>query len=83
MMSLSESELEGIAQRAELCFRYGDTEALRAEDVALLLSSVRELRAQCAHLTALYRQAHDRLAEEQAQTWGRAVPVPWLELDPP
>jgi len=79
MQNLTRDELAGIETRAQLCFEFGDTTALRAEDVAALLTEVRELRAHCAHLTALYRQTHQRLTEEQAQTWGRAVP--WHEWD--
>jgi hypothetical protein len=67
MRNLTESELEGIAQRAELFFVYHDTGALRAEDVADLLTEVRELHRLRQHLIALNRQHLDHLSVDAAE----------------
>ena len=81
--NLSDAELDGIEQRAELAFRYGDKAALRAEDLADLIAEVRELHEWRKHLLALHRQALNRL-----KVLGEPVvteeldPPPW-ELDPP
>ena len=84
MTSLSDSELAGIAERAELCFKYGDRTALRADDVAALLNEVRELQRLRAHLIAMNRQALDRFEGRFPATVG-IDPGPPLdpELDPP
>lgn len=60
MINLSEAELAGIEERADLCFTHGDRSALRAEDVARLLAEVRELQRLRAHLIAMNRQALER-----------------------
>jgi hypothetical protein len=84
MRNLTNAELAGIAQRAELTFVYGDRTALRAEDVADLIQEVREMHELRDRLLALNRQARDQLASEVAMTWGRSVPVvDLLEADPP
>jgi hypothetical protein len=57
MRNLTETELAGIEQRADLCFRFGDRSALRAEDVADLIQEVRELHELRQHLIALHRQS--------------------------
>jgi len=75
MRNLTEDELAGIEQRAELCFRYGDTSALRAEDVAALLKEVRWLAEQHRHMIALYRQTHTRLVEHIAAYSGGSIPA--------
>jgi hypothetical protein len=59
MPTLTESELAGIEQRAALQYQYGDTTALRAEDVAALVAEVRELWELRRHLVALHRQHLD------------------------
>jgi hypothetical protein len=64
MRNLTETELAGIAQRAELWFRHGDKSALRAEDVADLITEVRELHQLRDHLIALNRQHLDYLDVE-------------------
>jgi len=64
MRNLTTSELEGIEQRAELWFKYGDKTALRAEDVEALITEVRELHQLKQHLIALNRQHLDHLADE-------------------
>ena len=56
MRNLTPSELGGIEQRAELWFMHGDKSALRAEDVADLITEVRELHQLRDHLIALNRQ---------------------------
>lgn len=56
MRNLSDEELAGIEQRAELQFRYGDPTALRPEDVADLILEIRELHQVKRHLIALNRQ---------------------------
>jgi hypothetical protein len=56
MRNLTETELAGIEQRADLWFRFGDRTALRAEDVADLIAEVRELHQLREHLIALNRQ---------------------------
>lgn len=72
MRNLTTAELAGIAQRAELTFVYGDTTALRAEDVADLIQEVRELHALRRHLLARERQRlHQRASGDL------------LEMDPP
>jgi hypothetical protein len=63
MRNLSETELAGIEQRAKLWFDYGDRSALRAEDVADLITEVRELHELRGHLIALNRQTMDRLGD--------------------
>lgn len=83
MRNLTRAELAGIAQRAELCFVYGDRTALRAEDLADLITEVRELHEHRDHLQRLYRQARDRYADEVARTSGRNIPADLLEMDPP
>jgi hypothetical protein len=80
MRNLTEDELAGIEQRAELCFRYGDTTALRPEDVADLLKEVRWLQQQNVHMVALYRQAHARLVEHIARYSGGTLPADDLEF---
>jgi hypothetical protein len=72
MRNLTETELAGIEQRADLWFRHGDKTALRAEDVADLITEVRELQSLRQHLIALNRQSMERLS-------GQGNP----ELDPP
>jgi hypothetical protein len=84
MRNLTNAELAGIAQRAELAFAYGDRTALRAEDVADLIQEVREQHQLNDHLKAMVRQYRDRLSDHEAQTWGRAIPAAdLLEADPP
>jgi len=61
MRNLTDDELAGIERRADLCFTYGDPAALRAEDVADLITEVRELHQLRRHLIALNRQHLDRL----------------------
>jgi hypothetical protein len=61
--NLTPSELDGIASRADLAFTQGDHEALRAEDVADLITEIRELWALRRHLIALNRQALVKLGE--------------------
>jgi hypothetical protein len=61
MTSMTEAELAGIAQRASLQYQYGDTTALRAEDVAALITEIRELWKLRTHLVALNRQHLDQL----------------------
>jgi hypothetical protein len=82
MRNLTDDELDGIAQRAELFFRYDDKAALREEDLADLITEVRELHALRKHLIAMHRQALERL-----RVLGEPVPAdepPWSpELDPP
>jgi len=63
MRNLTQTELAGIEQRAELWFRYGDKTALRPDDVADLIAEVRELHTIRQHLIALNRQAMDRLVD--------------------
>lgn len=63
MRNLSESELSAIEQRADLWFTHGDRSALRAEDVADLITEVRELHELRSHLIALNRQTMDRLGD--------------------
>ena len=84
MRNLTDSELAGIAQRAELTFVYGDRQALRAEDVADLIQEVRELHALRQHLMAMNRQAQDRLRAMGETNGGQAAAVARdAELDPP
>ena len=64
MRNLSETELAGIEQRADLWFRHGDRTALRAEDVADLITEVRELQSLRQHLIALNRKSMQRLNPE-------------------
>jgi hypothetical protein len=64
MRNLTDSELGGIEQRAELWFKHGDKTALRAEDIADLLTEVRELHRLRDHLIALNRQHLDHLADD-------------------
>jgi hypothetical protein len=80
MRNLTRAELDGIAERAELCFRYGDRSALRADDVADLITEVRELHDQREHHLALIRQHHDRQPTTYREAWLDAA---WLEMDPP
>jgi len=61
MRNLTETELAAIEQRADLWFRHGDSTALRAEDVADLITEVRELQSLRQHLIALNRQSMQRL----------------------
>lgn len=77
MRNLTNAELAGIERRADLWFRFGDRTALRAEDVADLITEVRELHADRAHLIALHRQA---LADLPL---GEHVERDLLEMDPP
>ncbi|HEX4399646.1 MAG TPA: hypothetical protein VH136_18550 [Trebonia sp.] len=57
---LSEAELAGIEQRADLCFHHGDPAALREQDVADLIREIRELWALRRSLLARTRQMlHD------------------------
>ena len=72
MRNLTETELAAIEQRADLWFRHGDSTALRAEDVADLITEVRELQSLRQHLIALNRQSMERLNGQHA-----------AELDPP
>jgi hypothetical protein len=78
MRNLTNDELAGIEQRAELWFRYSDP-ALRAEDVADLIKEVRWLRQQNNHLIALYRQSQARLTEHVAAYSGGTIPADPLE----
>jgi len=80
MRNLTNAELTAIERRAELWFRYGDTTALRPEDVADLLAEVRELRKAHSHMVALYRQAQDQLREHVAAYSGRCTPAGDLEF---
>lgn len=66
MRNLTEAELAGIEQRADLWFSHGDRTALRAEDVADLIAEVRDLHALRGHLIALHRQTMDRLGEMES-----------------
>jgi hypothetical protein len=61
MPNLSDAELAAIEQRAELCFKYEDPEALRAQDVADLIAEIRGLWREKRHFTAQIRQLLDRL----------------------
>jgi len=63
--TLDDDDLDAIEQRAELAFTYGDTTALRAEDVGLLIYSCRELARQNKHLVALVHQARDRASADR------------------
>ena len=63
MRNLTPSELGGIEQRAELWFKHGDKTALRAEDIADLITEVRELHRLRDHLIALNRQHLDHLSD--------------------
>jgi hypothetical protein len=84
MRNLTNAELAGIANRAELTFAYGDRDALRAQDVADLIQEVRELHALRDHLLAMNRQAQDRLSRMGEQARGQAAaPGDVLEMDPP
>ena len=83
MRNLTRSELAGIAQRAELAFCYDDPSALRAEDVADLITEVRELHAQRKHLIAVNRQLMAQLSERVAQYDGGLVPDNLADLDSP
>jgi hypothetical protein len=65
MRNLTTSELDGIEQRAELWFKYGDKTALRAEDVEALITEVRELHQLKQHLIALNRQHLDHLSGDE------------------
>ena len=80
MRNLTDDELAGIEQRAELAFRYGDHTALRAEDVADLIKEVRWLQQQNLHLVALYRQTQARLIEHVAAYSGGTIPADDLEF---
>jgi hypothetical protein len=77
LRNLSDDELAGIEGRADLCFRLGDREALRAEDVADLITEVRELHQLRAHLIAMHRQAAERLGQ-----LGERVPAEALDMPP-
>lgn len=61
MRNLTRSELEAIEARADLQFNHGDPGALRAEDVADLITEIRELWALRQHLIALNRQHLERM----------------------
>jgi hypothetical protein len=85
MRNLTNAELAGIANRAELAYVYGDRDALTAQDVADLIQEVRELHALRDHLMAMNRQAQDRLSAIGEANGGQAAaPIgDVLELDPP
>lgn len=61
MLNMSEERLDQIAVRYDLWATYGSRDALKPGDVADLITEVRELRAQRAHLIALNRQYLARL----------------------
>jgi hypothetical protein len=82
MRNLTDDELEGIEKRAELWFRFGDRTALRARDVADLITEVRELHRQRRHLIALYRQQNPEIdAGFDADRYDASTAD--AELDPP
>lgn len=86
MRNLTNAELAGIANRAELAYAYGDRDALTAQDVADLIQEVRELHALRDHLLAMNRQAQDRLSAltPPDERGGQAGPLAdLLEMDPP
>ena len=83
MRNLTDAELDGIAQRAELFFRYGDTAALREEDLADLIREIRELHALRTRLIGLHRQCLDRLRVLDQGVATEDMDPPWSELEPP
>jgi len=83
MRNLTTAELAGIARRAELAFAYNDPSALRAEDVADLITEVRELHALRDHLLALNRQSLDRLDRLDRRDCFETIGPALLEVDPP
>jgi hypothetical protein len=83
MRNLTNAELRGIEQRADLCYRYDDPSALRAEDVADLIAEVRELHAQRKHLIAMNRQLTAQLTDHRAHYDGGLVPDDPRELEFP
>ncbi|HZW73801.1 MAG TPA: hypothetical protein VFF43_09655 [Caldimonas sp.] len=62
---LTPDDLDAIEQRAELTYRYGDTTALRAEDVAALIAECRALQTDNRRLVALVHQSRDRALATQ------------------
>jgi hypothetical protein len=81
--NMTSDELAGIAQRAELFFRFGDTEALREEDLADLIREIRELHQLRTRLIGLHRQCLDRLRVLDQGVATEEMDPPWSELEPP
>jgi hypothetical protein len=86
MRNLSSDELAGIEQRAELCFKFGDAAALRAEDVADLIAEVRDLWEMRRGYIARTRQHLEQTMTDAAILDEMGEPdaaPPDPELDPP